>query len=359
MSRRSLHIKHKLDQALMPDTIVEHFEQLFTINTSPARFKDQRHFNDYLTEGSLLNITSLASKSLSIPSGEYMVWVTDVGHTMLVPTQQMSHNTEVFENATQQYEIATPDLLQNWNQIERIIEEDKSEPPEEHKFTPQISGVKRKAMFRAMQNYGYDRDYGALADKVGVQTPMISRILSGDRTPSMGTASQICDALNSDPTAIFPDIFNVQHGEKSKPKQVKGNRGSGMKGAAAGSVRKGKATEKWTQGNTKSESVDVALQMLAELDDTINQQIDQDMGDMDKQLTNQLQDQQNQIDKKEEERRKKLTPQLDQMKKDIGELSTGIDKSTQGFASSSEELENVDEQLDAIDLMIQKISSQL
>lgn len=359
MSKKSLHIKQKLDIALKPDTVVEDLEQLFTVSTSPARFNDAKQFNNYLVEGSLLNITSLASKALSIPSGEYMVWVTDVGHTMLVPTGQKSTNSEVFEHAAQQYEIATPNLLQNWNQIERVLEEEESDPPEEHQFEPKIGGIKRRAMYRAMQNHGYDQDYGALAAKVGVQTPMISRILSGDRTPSMGTASQICDALNSDPTAIFPDIFNVQQGKKYKPKQVKGNRGSGMKGSASGSKRKGKATEKWTQGNTKSESTDIAQQMLAELDSSINQQMNADMGDMDKQLSNQLQDQQDQLNKKEEERKNKLAPQLDQMKDDIDELSAGIDKSTQGFASSSEELENVDEQIDAIDMMIQKISSQL
>lgn len=325
-------------------------------------FSNADQFAHYISEGALLNINKIASNALSIPSGEYMVWVTDVGHTMLIPIGAKTADSEVYENKITQYEVQTPKLLQNWNRIQIVLAEAEDKPvpsnndqspPEANQFKPDTSGIKRIAMYRAMQNQGYDKDYGALADKVGVQTPMISRILSGDRTPSMGTASRLCSALSSDPSALFPDIFDIRSA-KHKPKKVKGNRGSGMKGAAAGSRSKGKASQKWTQGNV--ESLISTADIIAELDSTLNTPINNTNPSTSDANSNVLK-QQKDFDKQREAERQKLKPQIDKIHDDIDQLSSGLERGHESSVSSSEELANMQDQVNDIESMIDRITS--
>lgn len=100
---------------------VEITEMLRTAASDNA-FNSQRHFKSHLMEGLVLNVTALASQALSIPSGQYVVWTTDAGHTMLVPTNDSPKPTELFEEPDT-YEVYTPDLLGCWNQVERVISE--------------------------------------------------------------------------------------------------------------------------------------------------------------------------------------------------------------------------------------------
>lgn len=348
MIKKSPTIETKLDKVLNNKGCIIHKQD-------PA-FSTIDQFTNYIAEGALLNITKVASNALSIPSGEYMVWVTDVGHTMLVPVNHASNKAaEVYENKQDEYEIETPKLLQHWNTIQIVLAEEEAKPPEANQFVPDTSNIKRKAMYRAMQNNGYADDYGALADQVGVQTPMISRILSGDRTPSMGTASQLCNALNSDPTALFPDVFDVQIGKKHKPKKVPGNRGSGMANTAAGSRKKGKASKKWTQGaDQPAESVLSVDQIITEIDSTINKSMD------DQTNVKQLQDQ---MDKNSEEqqraKRERVEPQIKQINTDIDKLSDELEQGEQLSMSSSREFENMQSQIDQIQSQIEQITSRL
>lgn len=259
-----LSLSNKLDLLLSEDRTLVEFDDL--LNSSVNGFSSQKHLRQYLAEGSLLNVGVLASKALSIPCGEYMVWMTDAGHTMLVPTANKQSAKEVYESSSQQYDIFTNTLLQNWNKLSRTLAEDAM--PEQFKQQQEnqeddntgistkvdASTVDRKPILRAMQDRGFT--VTSLADMVGVDPPAISRILRtpkdkqgdpGGRNPSMGLASQICTALRLDPTAAFPDIFGDK--SKYKPRSTPGNRGSGMSGAAKGSKRKGAATNKWTQGS--------------------------------------------------------------------------------------------------------------
>jgi len=260
-------LSNKLDLMLGDDKTLLEFDDL--LNSSLNGFNSQNDLRRHLTEGSLLNVGVLASKALSIPCGEYMVWMTDAGHTMLVPTQAKSGPSEVYENTSQQYDIFTNTLLQNWNKLSRTLSEDKM--PEQFKqddkpkdndqddddgisLTIDASTVDRKSILRAMEDHGLT--VTELADLCSVDPPAISRILRkpkarqgdpGGRNPSMGLASKICTVLRIDPTAAFPDIFGDK--SKYKPRSTPGNRGSGMKGAAKGSKRKGAATDKWTKGS--------------------------------------------------------------------------------------------------------------
>lgn len=284
-TRKSLSIKEKLDRLFIEDPVTEEFGALLDGTLSPERFDNQNQLADYLCEGNLLNISKIASQALSIPSGEYMVWVTDVGHTMLVPTQEEQRYSEVFESLQDQYEILTPDLLQHWSKVERVLaEEDEGQRPWNPEHQPAERGhtdaagnpeeteekdsggspiqsrvdpgdIDRPPILRAMEDRGFT--VSSLATAAGVQPPAISRLLRtpkdrqgdpGGRNPSMGLAAKISKLLRMDPTALFPDIFGASGQEDLGARETPGNRGSGMKGAAHGSMRKGKATRKWTQG---------------------------------------------------------------------------------------------------------------
>lgn len=239
---------NKLNEALSiehDDTVDDILER----SMSYYRFDNQQEFENYLSEGSLLNVSVLASKALSIPNGEYLVWVTDTGHTMLVPTAARNQGPkEVYEQNRDGYEVLTKDLMRNWNKLERTIAENtntdnknndnKNSDNSDSKnndggFTTAIdkSTVDRTPIMRAMEDRGYT--VTALAQAVGVDPPAISRILRvpknvqgdpGGRNPSMGLASQICNILRIDPTAAFPDIFAADNYE---PRNNPSNRGSG------------------------------------------------------------------------------------------------------------------------------------
>lgn len=249
----------------LSDPLNEEFDLL--INSNPlTRFDSLSEFKNYLTEGALLNINKLSSKALSVPCGDYIVWTTDVGHTMLVPIKQP--DTEVFESKGDDgYEVYTNKLINTWNTLEKTLSEEygedesdsesdnksKNKPP---KSKIDASTVDRTPIMRAMEDRGYT--VTALARECGVDPPAISRILRepeetaggdpGGRNPSMGLAAQICNKLRIDPTAAFPDIFGTKL--KYEPRQTPGNRGSGMKNAAHGSRKKGKASQSYTKGNS-------------------------------------------------------------------------------------------------------------
>lgn len=278
---KSLSLKNKLDKLFSEDAEVSEFNNLLSLTTSPARFDSSKELMNHLTEGALLNIGRIGSKALSIPSGEYMIWATDAGHTMLVPVSIDKPKTEVFEAAHETYEVLTPELLQNWNKVEKVLAEDsddgwknqeESEPEQESEqeekpetkskskapeFVSRVdpADIDRSPMLRAMEQQGHT--VTSLANAVGVDPPAISRLLRtpkdrqgdpGGRNPSIGTASKIANELRMDVEALFPDIFGVPKQDLG-PRKNPGNRGSGMTGAAAGSVRKGAATRKWTQGS--------------------------------------------------------------------------------------------------------------
>lgn len=285
MSKKSTSIKNKLNRLFVEDRVAKEFDALLSGTFSQGRFDGPKQFSDYLCEGALLNINTLASHSLSIPAGEYMVWVTDVGHTMLVPTKERRAYKDVFEDITDQYEVQTASLLKHWNKIGKALVEEEEEPgngnlrqgnedgedggnekDDDGKDIYDGSGKKiqsrvnpadidRNPMLRAMEDRGFT--VTSLADAAGVQPPAISRLLRtpkdkqgdpGGRNPSMGLAAVISKLLRIDPTALFPDIFGAS-AQELEARQTPGNRGSGMGNSASGSMRKG--GKKWSQGESE------------------------------------------------------------------------------------------------------------
>lgn len=276
--KRSLTLAEKINAHFIPDQDLLEANQLIVGSRSPHRFDSPREFANHLVEGSLLNISVIGSRALSVPCGEYMVWLTDAGHTMLVPTAARTGSNEVFENTQDHYEVQTRDLMANWNRIERVFSEDSQKMGENHQnneenlqepeegdpeegqadeFVSKVddSTVDRTPILRAMEDLGYT--VTSLADEVGVDPPAISRILRtpkdvqgdpGGRNPSMGLAAQICNALRIDPTAAFPDIFTT---DKYEARQTPGNTGSGDHGHHG----KGAVTERLSESIETLEAI--------------------------------------------------------------------------------------------------------
>lgn len=221
----------KIDARLAQQNSVEEAMDLLESSFNLNRFSSATEFKEYLTEGALLNISTIGSKALSVPCGEYLVWTTDVGTTMLVPTSMRSRNKEVYEHSDDSYEVITSKLLNNWNKLEKtLLENEGDNQPPKHEID--TDSVDRDALASAIKDNGYT--VSSLATAVGVQPPAISRILrkpkqtSGDprgRNPSIGLASQICSELRLEPTNAFPDIFNPQ--SKHKARKPPKNSGSG------------------------------------------------------------------------------------------------------------------------------------
>lgn len=235
--------------------------------TSPYYgFRNPQELQAHLAEGALLGITAQGERALAIPRGEYVVWTTGAGNTMLVPTGLGKVPRDIFHTHTEEFEVLTPDLLKHWNKLERIL----VEGPEENlpettddddddafKSRIEMDTVDRTPIARAISDKGLTLTQ--VADAIGVDTPAISRLLRspkdrqgdpGGRNPSIELASRLCKFLSIPVEAAFPDLFGPSSTSIGKMDTRKGNRGSGMGNAAAGSRHKGKANSLWTQGNS-------------------------------------------------------------------------------------------------------------
>ncbi len=229
---------HDKLSASLEDIGSQEFAEL--LESSLTSFSSMNELKNYLCEGTMLNVNTIGSRALSIPNGEYMVWMTDAGHTMLVPTDRSLTDREVFEGASDNYEVHTKDLLKAYNGLSKLTlreaeEDNKSDDDgEDADFQLNVdkSTVDRTPILRAMEDLHYT--VTDLAKATDVDPPAISRILRkpstgpgdpGGRNPSIGLAARICSVLSIDPRSAFPDIF--VRDKRAKAKQVKGNKASG------------------------------------------------------------------------------------------------------------------------------------
>lgn len=342
---KSLKLEDKLNLKLSDDPILLEFDNMYKIALSNGQFTSLDDFKQHLTEGALLNVGVLASKALSIPCGDYMVWMTDAGHTMLVPVNEKQTPREVYEHISDQYDIFTNTLLQNWNKLEKTLSEDQKHninntevesneygenegDGEGFSTNIDVSSVDRMPILRAMQDKGHT--VTSLARAVGVEPPAISRILrtpkniQGDpkgRNPSIGLASQICNELRIDPTSAFPDIFGGH--SKYEPRNTPGNRGSGMDNSASGSTKKGKATEKWTSGNTASESYEYSSIINDEASvPIINNEVSTGSNQSNNQINQVIKSQEEALEKDRIKREKMLKPKFDKIDASFNEINS-------------------------------------
>jgi len=284
--RRSKTIAEKLNGQIAPINESDQ-EILDLLNTcvSPQRFDNKLELKDHLSEGALLNVNVLGSKALSIPSGEYVVWAIDAGHTMLVPTNLINNGQDVYTKTEDKYEITTPSLLNNWNKVEKVLsesilededldssyttdeddedyEDEEGEEGEDETSMAagqfqsgiQMGTVDRSELARALQSQGMTEK--ELADKVGVDKSTISRLLRepnigavgdpGGRNPSLNLLGKIVKALRIPPHSAMPDILGGS-AEPGEARQMEKTTGSGQSGRASGDTRRSSGS--WEQGN--------------------------------------------------------------------------------------------------------------
>lgn len=237
----------------------DYIDGLLEMAISPARFDGAESLREHLHEGALLNVGKIASDCLSIPSGNYMVWLTDAGRTVLVPAPAKSQ--EVYHKSEDKYELHTAKLLGMWNKLQRSLVEDDQQggqgqapeqqgqsghfgsAPEAAPEEPYTFGadVGRPALWQAMQRAGVG--VSDLADRVGVDKSTISRLLRdvkrgpGDphgRNPSVAVAQQIASVLGVDVSEVLPP-----------PEDLDVSRRSSTSGSGAGG---GKNSQQMTQG---------------------------------------------------------------------------------------------------------------
>ena len=199
-------------------------EELIDNATSSKRFDSVDDLLGYISEGAILTVGEIASESLGIRPGQYLIWQCDDEVTTLT---DMAASTKK--------KISTDSLLQSYTSLSKNITEESEDSDKEPEFSLAIDRdtVDRTSLLAGMERNGHT--VTSLAKAVGVDPPAISRILRkprkgrtdpGGRNPSLGLAAQVCDELKVPVTKAFSDIF----GKKSeyKPKSVKGNSQSGQ-----------------------------------------------------------------------------------------------------------------------------------
>jgi transcriptional regulator with XRE-family HTH domain len=199
-------------------------EELIDNATSSKRFDSVDDLLGYISEGAILTVGEIASESLGIRPGQYLIWQCDDEVTTLTDMA-----------ATTKKKINTDSLLQSYTSLSKNITEESEDSDKEPEFSLAIDRdtVDRTSLLAGMERSGHT--VTSLAKAVGVDPPAISRILRkprkgrtdpGGRNPSLGLAAQVCDELKVPVTKAFSDIF----GKKSeyKPKSVKGNSQSGQ-----------------------------------------------------------------------------------------------------------------------------------
>lgn len=249
-SRKSTPFIEKLNQRLH-STVSEDINMLMDLAGSLSSFRSRSELEEYLSEGSLLQVTPLSSHALAIPTGEYMVWVTNAAHTKLIPVNETKKPQDVFAAQPRQYDVITQDLLESWSTMTRVLseqspederqewqddgrdseeadydrdtdwsseEDDEDDDSGDGEFGSRIhmATVDRSPIVRAMEQNGHT--VTSLAKAVGVDPPAISRILRtpkddrrgdpGGRNPSIQLAADIARELKSDSESLFPDIFD-------------------------------------------------------------------------------------------------------------------------------------------------------
>lgn len=229
-------LEKKIDARLVSNSTMQAVDEMLSIAMSEGRFDHPSDLNSYLTEGAMLNIGVLAGRALAIPHGEYMVWMSEAGHTMLVPVAARPGEDLYKEHAQEKIEVSTNKLLANFDKISKTIHEE-ADGFESDEFVLSVdkSTVERTALMNALERAGMS--VTELADACNVDVPAISRLLRkpkdttgrndpGGRNPSMQLAATIAQVLSTTVENLFGDIF-TKAAKKGGKKKRKGNSQSG------------------------------------------------------------------------------------------------------------------------------------
>lgn len=177
---------------------------LLRLATSQGSFKSQRDFKDNLMEGLLLNVTAIASKFLSIPSGEYVVMVTDPKQTMLIPASESHAPDDVItDSKNDHYDIHTKDLVNCWNKLERVIGEASPDRgvPDYDKPLRGTDRIGRPALKKKVEAAGGVR---ATAEKVDLSPGDVSKHVNNQQFEISGdSARAYMNGIGADPDDLY------------------------------------------------------------------------------------------------------------------------------------------------------------
>lgn len=172
---------------------------------SPASFASQRQFRQNLTEGLLLNVSRMASQSLLIPAGEYVVTAMTPNHTMLIPTQEVAvEDAGVMGEGEDSYEVLTADLVGCWNKLERVIGERRDAEQGGGDYKNPAAGperIGRPALKKKVEAAGGVR---AAAQKTGLSPGDVSKHVNNREFEISGdSARDYMDALGADANDLY------------------------------------------------------------------------------------------------------------------------------------------------------------
>ena len=220
------------------DNVAHNLQEMTSRAMSCTRFDDAKQFEKFLTEGVLLNITKMASRSIGIPQGEYVVYNISPQKSVLIPTADVTVQETDFQKSPKTYEIHTQQLVGSWNQTERVIAEiagnDNGDSDDSQKeVLGQITGKrarKQKSYHKhprdsqvhpAMVKSGLSNQ--EMADRLGVHPSTVSRYTADDnageepggRIPNVAHAVKFANALGTDVESLFGDAPKQQKRSKT------------------------------------------------------------------------------------------------------------------------------------------------
>lgn len=239
-------------KAEQPDEILNEMMRM----ASGSGFASPHAFAKYLTEGAMFNITKLASSYIGLPAGEYIVWNISPEVTMLVPSEQVSSDPNMFAESPKPIEIHTSKLYGLWDKIEHTLSEDDDEPIKAIGHKERITRSKSKYPRDPKVSGGFEasgKSQEDLAAACGVEPPQISRIKNksgeGARDPSLPVA--VCLAKQSGKSV--EDMFGgaQQHQQRGATSGAgKGKSSPYQRGQSESRVQSGGLLSESVQANT-------------------------------------------------------------------------------------------------------------
>ena len=198
-------------------------ESVISSRLTPGSFATQAAFKKHLTEGSVLNITALASSYIGIPGGEYIVFNVNDAMTTLFPTGVQN---EDLAKPVQTTEIHTAHLVNNWDKIRRSLveftQQSQEQPTGEQQGKKERIQKSHSKYPRNQQVKGAIEASGKsqeeIAAAVGVDPSTVSRWTArsgeGARLPSLEKAIALSKGAGVDIEAMFGSVASTTPKQK-------------------------------------------------------------------------------------------------------------------------------------------------
>lgn len=200
-------MKSKPFSKLLQDALMEQQDnevaEMIRLSESIGRFDGSDELGEFLCEGVMLNINTMAAQSLLIPPGKYMVTVHDAGHSVLVPLPSMDEDVTTLPKS---YDIVTDKLIGVWNKLERVLGEDEERVADDDDFERKM---RNKTVFNTKEpgrihpidqqvasSYSTTAmDQDEIASELGVHPSTVSRWKTkgkkSGRTPTLSHALEL------------------------------------------------------------------------------------------------------------------------------------------------------------------------